>query len=247
VHRILTALSILSISGVASGCNAFLNIEESARVLPDSGPDSGHEACDDTTSNGDAGDCWCCDPQCPSPVCQQSTCLLLRPYPASAVAATGFGPIFPVFGLDDTGIAELAGVQIHVTAPGVLVHLGMLTAFGGFQGYLGIYTDEGGRPGTRIASTAEFEVAGDTVFSNPQPTVVEVIHPTALAAGYYWILGIWRSELWFETSSGTQPACNDGCVEWYELPVPYGLPDTAVPEQTMQLHPTPVLYAEVAQ
>jgi hypothetical protein len=267
VHRVLAALSAISISGLA-GCNALLHIEDDANVGSDggteaggtsttgadpwvldgidSGADVGSEACDNTATN-EAGDCWYCEPQCPSPVCQQNACLLLIPYPSNAaMAGTGFGTQFRVFGLD-AGIAQLAGVQIHVTAPGVLMRLGMLAAYGGVQGYLGLYTNEGGGPGTRIAATGEFEVVGATVYSNPQPTIVDVIHPVALAPDYYWILGIWRSDIWFETISGTVPDCADGCTPWYELPVPYGLPDVAVPEQTMQRQPIPYLFVEVAQ
>jgi hypothetical protein len=208
--------------------------------------DSAPDACGDITS--DENNCGRCGVVCPSHVCQASACRTLIPSGAYATTAAPNGPLVTTGEADaDVGVGVIAGIRIHVAQPGWLVELGTLTALGGTQGYLGLYSNTNGQPDVLLATTAEFTLAGNTHDSAaPQPTI-ESTTPIHLDADDYWILGMWQDEVAFIRQGGND-GCSAGCVDWYLLPSTFmPLPGSAMRRDQLTQLPVPVLFAEVAE
>jgi hypothetical protein len=195
--------------------------------------------------------------QCSAGPCLAGGCRVIVPYGAKEQTAS---PSAPTFDIDprtgDNELGELAGVQIQITEPGWVVQLSMLTAEGGAQGYLGLYDDDGGgQPGKRIVATGLFTANGDPALPNGNPggsahpqLTQEPVTPTLVSPGYYWILGVWQTELAFEVPAGTLSCDSGQCVNWYFVDSTFGpLPAMLQPKQSLQLAPKPILYAEVAE
>jgi hypothetical protein len=225
--------------------------ESDAAVVEETGADVGPvldaaPSCGDLMTDPD--NCGMCGTQCSKGPCELGMCRVIVPFGASAqtaaanVSTKDVGPL-----AGDSGLGEIAGVQIDITEPGWVVQLGMLTAEGGAQGYLGLYTDDGGQPADLVAWTGEFTVSGGASSLAPQATVEPVVEVTPVPAGHYWVLGMWQSQLAFETVSGSL-SCDNGCEPWYFAEQTFGpLPQQVSRKQSLPLAPIPILYAGVAE
>jgi hypothetical protein len=225
-------------------------VDEMGDTAPVDGASAdGDAACGDLTSDPD--NCGVCGARCAMGVCEDARCLDIHHFGLDMSIAGSHAasyPVGPTFADGTQG--QMAGVQIYIDHPGWIVQIGMLAFPGGANGYVGLYTDEGGQPGTLAVSSDEISLSPRSTAASPVPTVVS-IRATEVEPNYYWVVGTWQTQIFF-VLQGLSDACPDGgygCKPMYEFPdTPFGpLPTSAARIQSLQLAPIPIFYAGVAE
>ncbi len=181
----------------------------------------------ETDGNSDSANCGRCGNECPSKVCRNRACLATARY-----GNTGPGVSSSPFERD-----FLAGIQIYIPNQSVVTGLGavLYDATASCTMVLGLYGDVAGNPGALVATIASPALVA------PGGAELSVDPPVDVAAGTYWILGVWDSLATFSSNSTTT-------VTWRYASRPFGaLPSTAPSSMSAISLPPPNLYAIVAQ
>lgn len=225
------------------------NCGQCGKVCPNDWPNStpkcstgacGHQCtapwdnCDGVAGNGceanlntDGANCGHCGGACSSTVCRNQTCLTTARY-----GNTGAGTSNVNFAGN-----YLAGIQVYIPNASVVTGLGVVL-YGSTVSrdmYLGLYKDLAGNPSGLVATTTSTLVAP----GGKEMSVVPV--PVDIAAGNYWILGVWDGTASFATNTATT-------VTWRYASYAFGaLPTTAPTGMSSTSVAPPNLYAIVAQ
>jgi hypothetical protein len=190
--------------------------------------------CDGGSTNGceanlntDGQHCGHCNNPCSSTVCRNQVCLTTARY-----GNTGAGSSNVNIGQD-----TMAGIQVYVPNASVVTALGVVlygsTATRNM--YLGLYKDVAGSPGDLVAA------AGPSLVAPGGKELGITSAQVDIAAGNYWILGVWDGTAAFASNS-TAP------VTWRYVSHAFGaLPTTAPTGMGTTSAAAPNLYVVVAQ
>jgi hypothetical protein len=243
--------------------DGFCRQASDAAVAEEASPDTGASADGTTRDDGPASEAAvaCTDAtmdaggtlSCPDGRCIDGRCFAIVTFGVEEATANPDATTMSISSNGGNTGGVLAGIPIDIDHPGWVVDLGVLTAEGGAEGYLGLYTDNhevpDSGPASLVVETNELTMNGD-VTSSAHPTLtVGPVTPTYVTPGKYWILGIWQSEVALEITTGdlTCPIKTD-CDSWYFDPAPFGpLPMGISPTQSQPTEPIPILYADVAE
>jgi hypothetical protein len=220
--------------GCCAGCNSLLDIAPPI-------------TCNDT--NDDPQNCGQCGNTCAHGViCRAGACLTSTIHSDLYVTnVTDDRSPIPISPPPDSW--RVAGVQINIPQSGWLASFGLAANYGGTHGYLALYHNSGqdGEPGSLIATTNEFTIAGDpSVASSPLVTTVPVDPPQYVSAGVYWLLGNWDNEVFFirfGEAVAEDDACTQDCTLWYSRVDSAGPFEPTQPFVQLIYRPAPVLYA----
>jgi hypothetical protein len=183
---------------------------------------SGFSACsgDCVDEQTNANNCGACSKVCASGICQTAACIVK------------YGDVGPG-GSSQAIVANLlAGVQIQVTTAGTLTGIGLVIVSGNPHVYLGLYTNQANSPSMLLAATAEISAVQGRNESN-------VVTPTSLAVGTYWILAVADAQLLF--------ASDGGSTTWFTTSYTFGPLPAAIGASGSAAAPPPNLYAIVQQ
>lgn len=122
----------------------------------------------------------------------------------------------------------LAGSKIEIQASAQLLRIGIITKAGGTHGLLALYSDQNGKPHTRLAATSNnLLVTGINEFTVPLPP-----SPVILSPGTYWVMTSFDASTQVAHSMATEPLAYVAYVHGTPLPNTLNSMDVAVLEDS---------------